>query len=174
MDKDELRKIILQERKNIEDKENKDAYICQKIISSIHFMNSKTIAFYMAKDGEADIITATIEAWKSGKTVVLPKIINNELNFVLYQQGDTLLRGKFNILEPKENIIVPPGDIDLFIIPGLAFDEKYHRLGYGKGYYDRYLKNVNAYKIGVCYKKFLFKEIPYNQNDVLMDEILTE
>ncbi len=66
-----------------------------------------------------------------------------------------------------------PKDIDLVITPGLAFDHNNNRLGHGKGYYDRLLAGMRAFKIGVCFNFQLFNEIPYTLNDVKMDMVIT-
>ena len=65
-------------------------------------------------------------------------------------------------------------DIDIVIVPGVAFDKKYNRMGYGKGYYDRFLKDMTALKIGVCHSFQLVDEIPSEPHDIKMDMIVTE
>ena len=71
----------------------------------------------------------------------------------------------------KDNIY--KGKIDLIIVPGVGFDQNNNRLGYGKGFYDHFLKNKNIFKIGICFKEQLLDEIPVNEYDIKMDLIIT-
>ena len=88
-----------------------------------------------------------------GINTVLPRIHNNKsMDFYYFTSINELEKNDFGILEPKkENKIVTPEDIDVIIVPGLVFDTKKNRIGYGKGYFDRYLKNIKDHKIGICF-----------------------
>ena len=78
------------------------------------------------------------------------------------------------LYEPSDRAEILPDNIDLAIVPGLAFDHLKNRLGYGKGYYDRLLCEMDAYKIGVCFRFQVFDKIPYTNTDVKMDLIVSE
>ena len=81
-------------------------------------------------------------------------------------------KGKFGILEPTSKVSLV--DPDLVVVPGLAFDLHLHRLGYGKGYYDRFLKSTSSYKIGICFDFQIVEKIPNESHDQKMDEVISE
>ncbi len=91
---------------------------------------------------------------------------------------DELVPGTWGILEPPENSrkVVPAEEIDLAVVPGLAFDRQFNRLGYGAGYYDRFLPKLkkNAVKAGICYSIQLIDQIPVEAFDIAMDIIVTD
>ncbi|EJW99876.1 5-formyltetrahydrofolate cyclo-ligase [gut metagenome] len=91
-----------------------------------------------------------------------------------YTGPQNLVVGSYGILEPIGEAIQTYTSIDLIIVPGMAFDKQGHRLGRGKGYYDRLLPKIpQAYKIGICFPFQLLEEIPTEPFDICMDEILT-
>jgi 5-formyltetrahydrofolate cyclo-ligase len=85
-----------------------------------------------------------------------------------------IMSGKFGIREPMETCVaIPPNDLDLVLVPGVAFGLDGHRLGRGKGYYDRLLENFTGRKIGVAFDEQIVDAVPSEQNDVRMDLVLT-
>ncbi|RLF39548.1 MAG: 5-formyltetrahydrofolate cyclo-ligase, partial [Thermoplasmata archaeon] len=86
---------------------------------------------------------------------------------------DDLERGAFGILEPQNKKIYT-GDIDIIIVPGIAFDFRGYRIGYGKGFYDRFLRGADALKIGIAYDFQIVKQIPEDDGDVPVDIIVSE
>ena len=90
----------------------------------------------------------------------------------LYARED-LAPGAFGILEPRGEV-VPPEEIDLVLCPGLAFDRRGGRLGYGGGYYDRYLGKVHAFLLGICYTDCIVGAVPTGAHDVFMDALACE
>lgn len=98
--------------------------------------------------------------------------------FIKISSFSELEIGSFNIYEPKynQNNVIDKSLIEFFIIPGLCFDESYNRLGYGRGYYDRYLINTKGYKIGVTFKELFFKKdtIIAGLTDIKMDKIIKD
>ncbi len=107
------------------------------------------------------------------KILALPKIVNSEILFYKYSLGDNLQISKLGILETISCDAITP---QIALVPALAFDKNGYRLGYGKGYYDRYFANQNSdiIKIGLCFEQYLFNIIPHEQHDVSMDYIVTE
>ena len=85
------------------------------------------------------------------------------------------IREYFNILEPNNYNLVLKEDIELMIVPGICFDQKGGRIGYGKGFYDNYLNDISPYKIGICFKEQLLinELIKLSENDIKMNEIIT-
>jgi 5-formyltetrahydrofolate cyclo-ligase len=122
------------------------------------------------------------KAWAAGKRVVVPFCQDNELGLFLLTDFNEVTPGMLGVLEPKAELChrtdrrVDPVELDLIVAPGLAFDLRGGRLGYGKGYYDRLLHRVRAdtFKVGVCFECQIFPEIPLLPHDIRMDRIVTE
>lgn len=175
MNKEELRKEYKIIRDKIEDRDNKSKTILKNILSTKEYQRSKTIALYSSISSEVkteELIRVSLKE----KRVVLPRINeDNTMNFYEIKSLEDLKTGKFNIKEPiKESKVVKKEDIDLIIIPGICFDLNKNRIGYGKGYYDRYLSNTKIKKIGICYEKQIVKEIEANKTDIKLDYLITE
>ena len=85
---------------------------------------------------------------------------------------EDLKEGKFKIPEPESPEEFPKEKIDFVIVPGVAFDKNGYRLGFGKGYYDRFLEGITPFKLGVCQREFFLEEIPHGKFDVKMDDVL--
>lgn len=137
------------------------------------FKKAKVIFCYVSAKGEVETKNLISELLKE-KTVVVPYCTDREGHMICVKiaSPDDLKEGMFGIPEPKNPIEFPKEKIDFAIVPGVAFDKEGHRLGYGKGYYDRFLKDINPFKLGVCAKKFYFDTIPHDEYDVKMDDVL--
>lgn len=137
------------------------------------FINARTVFCYVSATGEAgthDLIRNLL----TEKEVVVPRCIDKEGNMigVKINSFDELKEGFFGILEPETSVEFPKDRIDFAIVPALAFDREGYRLGYGKGYYDRFLSDICPFKLGVCAKEFYLKSIPHDEFDVRMDSVL--
>lgn len=111
--------------------------------------------------------------WHKRKKIVLPVIIGNDLDLRLFENSDFLIpSSSFGIMEPQRGETINPSYIDLAIIPGIGFDLKGNRLGRGKGFYDRLLPSLTAYKIGISFDFQIFKEIPISKSDVPVDLVV--
>lgn len=114
-----------------------------------------------------------LNKWKNVKRFYLPRV--NGVNLELLPYNESRLEiGSFHIEEPVGNDIHPVDEIELIIVPGVAFDTKGRRLGRGKGFYDRLLANAKALKIGVGYEFQLVDELPAEDHDVPVDMVITE
>ena len=114
-------------------------------------------------------------ALQTGHRVLLPVVVGDDLELRLYQGEDSLRAGAYNIMEPVGPLFPPEayGQIELAIVPGMAFDAAGHRLGRGKGYYDRLLPRLaSAYKVGVCYPFQFIADVPSEEHDVAMNEVV--
>ena len=98
----------------------------------------------------------------------------NTLSLFCIENAEELHKGAYGILEPSTKRPVAENDIDVIIVPGLAFDRRGGRMGFGAGYYDRLLIKTNAVKIGLCYDFQLMDSVPSEEHDVPMDYIITE
>ena len=135
------------------------------------------IALYYPSNFELNALKVLDLKYLSAKTILLPVVEkNNLMKFYPWKKNDVLTVNEFGMLEPiKTKAKIP----DIIIVPMLAFDKEKFRLGYGKGYYDRYLKKyIKQYKdtitVGVAFSFQKHNKLPINKNDVKMDFILTE
>lgn len=174
--KKNLRKL-LKEKRNFLKQENKNAdeIIFSRLINHPAFKDAKNIFCYISYGSEISTLKLAEHILSCGKTLTVPRCIdeNGNMTAVEVSSLDSLKPGTFNILEPTETAAFDKNEINLAIVPGLAFDENGYRLGYGKGYYDRFLSDLNVKKIGICHKELLLKNVPHNRFDVRMDEIIT-
>jgi len=179
LSKNELRKNFLLLRKKLsrEEIEYKSNSVILKLKSFINF-DFNVISGYVPINNEVDILPYIKELYDNDKSKILlfPKIINNEISmFKINDFYNDFVKGKYNIPEP--NTIEYLDFIDIVLIPGVVFGKNGYRIGYGKGYYDRFLiknKNRIKYKIGISYDFQLTKEIPHNENDQKLDYIISE
>lgn len=154
----------------------KSIAICEKLLEINAFKNAKTIMIFMSAFKEPDTIPIIKNIFRLSKKVVVPvtdqqtKIITPSYINCL----DDMIAGAYNILEPQIIKSAPLCAIDLVIVPGIAFDKNGNRLGFGEGYYDKFLKNYKKIKIGICYDFQLLDKLPADEHDIPMDIILTE
>jgi 5-formyltetrahydrofolate cyclo-ligase len=151
--------------------------ISQEAVEFILLQGFAKLAFYMAKGKEASLSKAIGKSFVEGKKVYLPKTWTQErrLTFHRVYSFSDLVPGPFGLLEPNpKNEEADLGSLNVMFIPGLAFDVKGFRLGYGGGFYDRVLKETSALKVGVCYSFQLVESLPVEPHDVPVDLILTE
>ena len=176
MNKQTLRKEYLEIRKNIYNKELKSNIIFNKIINTKEYQNAHTIALYKNLKSEVNTDKLIDYSLNIGKEIVLPKVENNDLTFYKIDKQTIFIKSNFGVFEPivdKTNYLAKE-KISLIIVPGICFDQRGNRLGFGKGYYDRFLTNMKTTKIGICYKEQLLDSIPIDSNDVKMDLIITD
>ena len=136
------------------------------------FQFAQTILLYYSMKDEVHTHDF-IEKWSGQKRILLPAVIGEELELRLYSTPDDLAVGAYNIKEPIGEVFHDYSAIDLAIIPGVAFDRQGYRLGRGKGYYDRLLPEVAAYKVGICFPFQVVEEIPTEAFDIRMDEVIS-
>ena len=172
--KQNLRDYAKHLRKNIKDKEILEDKIKNNVLNNKKILESKDILIYISLKDEVNTKIIIEELWKLKKNIYVPKVENNILNFYLINSFNDLKIGVFNILEPITNIKYNDNKDSCIIVPGLLFDKDNNRLGYGGGYYDRFLENNNIYKIGICFSTMIVDKIIFNEKDIKMDEIITE
>lgn len=137
------------------------------------FIASQTILLYYSLGDEVQT-HAFVEKWHKAKRIILPVVVGDELELRLYTGKDCLHEGSFHIKEPTGEAFTLFSEIELSIIPGMAFDRQGNRLGRGKGYYDKLLPKLSSYNIGICYQFQTREEIPSEVFDRQMDEVWTE
>lgn len=150
------------------------ADIMSNLEQTDEFRAASSIALYHALPGEVQTADF-IEKWHRKKQLLLPVVEGNDLRLLVYTGPEAVQKGAFGILEPIGSKSRPEEkEIDLIIVPGVAFDRQKNRMGRGKGYYDRLLASLSIPRIGLCFDFQLFDEIPTEPFDKKMDMLITE
>ena len=173
MKKEFLRKKYKEKRDNIKNKITKDNLIYQKVINNKDILSSKTLLIYISINSEVDT-TKIINYFLNTKNIAVPKIIDNNMYFVYVTNLNELTSGKYNIPEPTNENIVTDFDNSICIVPGICYDKENYRIGYGKGYYDRFLSKNKIKTIGLCYKECMIEKIDNDKYDYKIDEVITD
>ena len=171
MNKNELRIKFKQVRKDILDKNNQSEIIYQKIINNKCVNKCDTVLLYSSLNDEVDTFKM-INYFLKHKKVALPRVRGNDMDFYYIKSVDELKKGSFDILEPTSNDKVTSNNC-VCIVPGICFDKNGYRIGYGKGYYDKYLSNKSIYKIGICFKECLIDNMSHDLYDIKVDLIVS-
>ena len=137
------------------------------------FTNSQNIACYFPIGSEVDTSDVMLDILQQNKNLLLPKIINDNIEFYVVPNLEKLEKGSFEIMEPKDSC-KKAAEINCVLIPTVGVSKAGIRLGYGKGYYDRFLSSTNAVKISLTYSKQIIKSIPSDSHDIKIDWIVTE
>lgn len=180
-----IRKEILSRRNLIDEetKKYKDRKIKELLTGLPEFIQSHVILLYASFKSEVDTTGLIEYCLTDGKVTVLPKVdsINNQLRLYEIKNIKELSSGYSGIPEPDvpEDRGMRAEDMDLIIVPGVAFDENCSRLGYGKGFYDKLLSVIRGQGlgfsiIGLAYEEQIVESIPYESHDVKMDKIITD
>lgn len=177
MIKDKLRGEMRAKRRALTDTAvmDKSYSIRKKLFSLECVKKANAVCVFLSAFNEPDTMPAVKKLWDRKCKVIAP-VSDTETNTLLLSyidSADDLHKGAYGISEPA--VIKKTDDkLDVIIVPGLAFDRKGGRMGFGKGYYDRLLKREKSVKIGLCYDFQLFDDIPKEAHDVPMDYIITE
>lgn len=166
--------------------ENKDELskaICAKFMALPEYVAAKTVMFYIDVRSEVRTRHSLPDALVSGKKIVVPWCnVMGELELFHLASMDELALGMYKILEPKADLrklpekVVQPRDLDIVMVPGVAFDRRGARMGHGKGYYDKLLQHArpDCPLIALAFECQFFSEIPTARHDIFMDKIITE
>ena len=149
--------------------------ITNRVLALASWQEAGTLLLYYPLADEVDVRPLIKDAYDSGKKVLLPVVKGDELELRRYGGEASLAQGAFGIMEPTGPLFPPEnyGEIQLAIIPGMAFDAAGHRLGRGKGYYDRLLpKLTNARLQGICFPFQLLDEVPAEVHDIPVHEVV--
>ncbi len=175
--KNELRKEYLGKRSAIpkEERIRSDGAICRMISETAVFQKAQTILAYAPKEPEVDIFPLIESALALGKRVAFPHCGKDFSLSFYFATLDQLVPGHFGILEPSEDLPICEADKDsLCLVPALLFDEEGFRLGYGKGYYDRFLANYRGQTLGVARNGFILSRLPRGFFDRSVDILISE
>lgn len=178
----ELREQIIKKREamDMDLKDKNDKSIHRRLFKDENFKDCKEILIYLSYKNEINTYEIIREALKLNKKVGIPKTIfkEREMDFIHLKDFDDIEKipeNKLGIKEPLEGEVLNPTDDTIIIMPGLAFSLKGERLGYGGGFYDRYLSKFEIKnKIALCNEFQILKNIPTNKNDEFVSKIITE
>jgi len=137
------------------------------------YRQAKSIGTYYSIGSEVQTHDLLQEFFNQGKEVALPRVDGNDLVFKKVSGLSDLELGNFSVMEPKEKCETEK-KLDVILVPAIALTREGYRLGYGFGFYDRYLNGKKSKKIGLTYAKHVLKSFPYDDHDVKMDCIVTE
>lgn len=150
------------------------ARLMQRIEQLVPFREAKCIALFASLPDEPDT-TEWLDRWSQSKRVVIPRVEGEVMHFYPYHPEQMVL-GSFGIHEPQQEEAISPKEIDLMVVPGVAFTPEGARCGRGKGFYDKYLAQLNSacHKVGICYRHQLLGELPTELHDICMEEVIAE
>ena len=180
LDKTQIRKTVLKQRRALSASEKTHAELQMlKFLQSWDiFRNARSIHIFLSKSDEPNTSPIIELGWKSGKQIGVPCVFPDTLELFHSQLNsfEELLSGSLGVLEPspENRIAMTPECFDLVIIPGVAFDRQGGRLGYGKGYYDRFLEKTGAFRLALAFGFQVLETVPTEIHDVPMNGILTE
>ena len=150
--------------------------LSEMILSEIEqlpeFKKAKNILLFRSLPDEV-ITHDFLDKWREHKCLLLPAINGDELELRYYEGGENLKTGSFGIQEPQGELFAEWDNVDVILVPGVAFDRNRNRLGRGKGYYDRLLPKLSGVKIGVCFPCQLIDRVPCREWDVKVDKIIS-
>jgi 5-formyltetrahydrofolate cyclo-ligase len=180
--KEALRKQFLSKRKALNSNEvySKSRFISSSLINTSSYNKAKVIHCYVSISRQHEVETRNLiqHMMKHGKEVVVPKMKRSgKLSHFRIDSLDQLTENKWGVAEPRGDKVnlVRPDRIDMVIVPMVSGDMHKNRLGYGKGYYDRFLEGVNAVKAGILFDVQLYQnELPTDTFDVKLDFLITE
>ena len=181
--KTEIREYYLEKRRNLapEVRAQMGEKICRNMISSATFRYADIILMFYPKDDEIDIRPIAEAALAAGKKIAFPRCNPEDHSMVFHYVNsfDELEPGSYNIMEP-------PAELPAFdraqaetcnvvcIVPAVVFDKKGFRIGYGGGYYDRYLSGFRGTKVGMAYRDFIVNSVPHSRFDLTVDVMMSE
>ncbi len=177
--KKEIRRECRMKRENQPEKEReeKSRLICRKVLDLPVYQASSTILVYIETQGEVSLDGVIRAAWKDGKTVASPRCHGKTMDFYRIRSYEDLETGTFGVREPKDGceMIIPDPSHTLLLAPGVAFDRRGGRVGYGGGFYDRYLaEHPGLHTVGIGFAFQIYDTVPGEPTDIPLEQIVTE
>lgn len=172
--KSKLRKILRKQRREQDAKlaHSASIEICDRVIGIPEYESSDVILAYMCAKGEVDVSKIVDDAISRGKRVAFPLCIaNGGLRLLIPKTTESFTVGAYGIMEPAidDSIEIEPSELDLIIVPAVAYTRECLRLGQGGGYYDRLLEKAAAFTVGVGYDFQLLESLPVEPHDIPLD-----
>lgn len=177
-DKSALRKELKNARKLLKNKLELSNEICKAFLETKDYKECSTLLCYVSFGDEVNTLNILSHALEQNKIVAVPVCIDKSgnMDFYIIKSIDDLHIGSFGILEPRINECEKLNDIKnaVIVVPALCFDAFGNRLGYGKGYYDRFLQKHSLISFGLCYNSLIQKNVPVDKYDQKVDYVITE
>lgn len=158
-------------------KKNLDKGVAENVRRLKEYRPAKTLLIYMSTPIEVDTVEIIKNAWADGKRVAVPRCIPNsrDMEFHYIDSFECVSPGTFSVLEPDPSLpVVTDFSGCLMIVPGMQFDMKGYRIGYGKGYYDRYMVRFTGISAGICYSDELRPFMYHGRFDRCVDIVVTD
>lgn len=180
MSKESIRKTILAGLSDLDQSERKEIEqsFHEQLFNSDVWKKSDSIGVTISQGSEWDTVSIIEQAWKENKKVSVPKSIHKtrELHFYEIDHFNQVEKGYYDLQEPipEKTTFTEPNDMELLIVPGLAFNKQGYRVGFGGGYYDRFLANFSNERVSLVYTKQFMDDIPVEEFDLPVDHIITE
>jgi 5-formyltetrahydrofolate cyclo-ligase len=177
--KKSLRQEIFRQRKAL-DTQTHQAHsraVTRRLLDNGFLDGVNSVHLYYAINNEVNTLELIEELWRRDIRVVMPRtdLKNRKLdNYPITGFDQLEERTAFKLLEPKQSLTLHEGDCDLILVPGLVFDHKLNRIGYGGGFYDRFLARSNGCKVAIAYDFQVRESIPSEPHDIRMDQIVTD
>ncbi|MCH4040016.1 MAG: 5-formyltetrahydrofolate cyclo-ligase [Eubacteriales bacterium] len=174
--KESIRKRILAMRRRIPALmlTQKSGIIEKRLMQTAEWKMAKSIYTYISLPGEVETNTLVTAAWEEGKTVAAPRVEGDDLVFCQIRSFDDLKEGYFHVMEPQ-GIPIEEDAKALIVMPGVAFDVKKHRIGYGRGFYDRWLAAHPGHPTAALSFDFALEEsVPSESTDMVPDMLITD
>ena len=180
--KQQIREQAHANRNAQENKDELSREIVARCMALPEYQRAKTVLFYIDVRSEVRTRNDLTNALSGGKKIVVPYCVDGELELFHLEDNDELAIGMYKILEPKAELRtvdskkVDVKEIDLIIVPGVAFDRRGGRTGHGKGYYDKMLEHarLGTPLVALAFECQMFDEIPMQEHDIYMDKVVTE
>ena len=176
--KAELRRKIRAERRSLDKAKRRewDEAIAKRVMGLKEYKEAKTVFCFVSMAGEPQTKAILENALKSGKRLAVPRCLDDgEMEAVVITSLSQLEPGTMGILEPVYGLAtVDFEDIDMAVVPGLAFTASGERLGQGGGFYDRFMARTHAFTCGICYGVFVYDSLPLDELDMAVKAVVTE
>lgn len=174
--KTDIRKFVKQKVKQLSPEERRiqSDEILKRLAVHPQFVASKVVMLYYSLPDEVNT-HQFVKKWATEKVVLLPVVQGEDLELRQYKSDSEICVTDFHIEAPVAEAYTFWDRIDLIVVPGVAFDKKGHRMGRGRGFYDRFLAKselCNAYKLGVCFPSQIVDSVPMDPHDVSMDDVI--
>jgi 5-formyltetrahydrofolate cyclo-ligase len=176
--KKSLRQEIFRRRKALDAESYwaRSRAVMRRLLDNGFFDRIGSVHLYYSINSEVNTFELIEEFWRRDIRVVMPRtdLKNRKLDNYPITSFDQLEPTTFNLLEPKQSLPLHEGDCDLILVPGLVFDHNLNRIGYGGGFYDRFLSRSSGRKVGIAYDFQVRESIPSEPHDIKMDQIVTD
>lgn len=175
MDKKQLRRMIRERKRAMTEAEiqSRSEALAQLLYASEAYRNAKTIYGYLTYNQEVRTVPMLEQALRDGKRVAVPKVFGDEMKFLYLQDLTQVAKGYAGIPEPIADEPVAEDKTALVLMPGLAFDPKGHRIGYGGGFYDKFLAAEPDHPtLALCYEFQLLPKLETEEHDIPVDVVL--